>query len=97
MDFEKMSENLQKILMNAVNDAKANQHASVDTIDVLEAMFKADILDGLFDRLNVDKKLALTIIADEEKKIVKSSSQNINLSNEVQKSIDMLEGEDNAK
>ncbi|WP_289108363.1 ATP-dependent Clp protease ATP-binding subunit [uncultured Dubosiella sp.] len=88
MDFEKMSENLQKILMNAVNDAKANQHASVDTIDVLEAMFKADILDGLFDRLNVDKKLALTIIADEEKKIVKSSSQNINLSNEVQKSID---------
>ena len=68
MDFEKMSENLQKILMNAVNDAKANQHASVDTIDVLEAMFKADILDGLFDRLNVDKKLALTIIADKKKK-----------------------------
>jgi len=88
MDFEKMSENLQKILMNAVNDAKANQHASVDTIDVLEAMFKSEILDGLFDRIDVDKKLALTIIADEEKKIVKSSSQNINLSNEVQKSID---------
>ncbi len=83
MDFEKMSENLQKILMNAVNDAKANQHASVDTIDVLEAMFKSEILDGLFDRVDVDKKLALTIIADEEKKIVKSSSQNINLSNEV--------------
>ena len=88
MDFEKMSENLQKILMNAVNDAKANQHASVDTIDVLEAMFKSEILDGLFDRLNVDKKLALTIIAEEEIKIAKSSSQNINLSNEVQKSID---------
>lgn len=84
----KMSENLQKILMNAVNDARANQHASVDTIDVLEAMFKSEILDGLFDRINVDKKLALTIIAEEEKKIAKSSSQNINLSNEVQKSID---------
>ena len=35
MEFDKMSENLQKILMNAVNDAKAAQHASVDTIDVL--------------------------------------------------------------
>lgn len=88
MEFDKMSENLQKILMNAVNDAKAAQHASVDTIDVLEAMFKSEILDGLFDRLNVDKKLALTVIAQEEKKIAKSSSANINLSSEVQKSID---------
>lgn len=88
MDYDKMSENLQKILMNAINDAKANQHASVDTIDVLEAMFKSEILDGLFDRLNVDKKLALTIISEEEKKIAKSSSVNINLSSEVQKSID---------
>lgn len=88
MEYEKMSEALQKILMNAVNNARANEHASVDTIDVLEAMFKEDILDGLFDRLNVDKKLALTIIADEEKKIVKSRTQNLNLSNEVQKSIE---------
>lgn len=44
MDYEKMSENLQKILMNAVNDARANQHASVDTIDVLEAMFKLSLI-----------------------------------------------------
>lgn len=57
MEFEKMSENLQRILMQAVNDAKAHQHASVDTIDVLEAIFKDEALNGLFDRLNVDKKL----------------------------------------
>lgn len=88
MEFEKMSENLQRILMQAVNDAKANQHTSVDTIDVLEAMFKDDILNGLFDRLNVDKKTALQIIAAEEKNIVKSNSANVNLSNEVQKSIE---------
>ena len=88
MEFEKMSENLQRILMQAVNDAKANQHASVDTIDVLEAMFKDDILNGLFDRLNVDKKTALQIIAAEEKNIVKSNSTNVNLSSEVQKSIE---------
>lgn len=88
MEFEKMSENLQRVLMQAVNDAKANQHASVDTIDVLEAMFKDDILNGLFDRLNVDKKTALQIIAAEEKNIVKSNSTNVNLSSEVQKSIE---------
>lgn len=88
MEFEKMSENLQRVLMQAVNNAKANKHASVDTIDVLEAIFKDDILNGLFDRLNVDKKTALQIIADEEKNIVKSNSANVNLSNEVQKSIE---------
>jgi ATP-dependent Clp protease ATP-binding subunit ClpB len=83
-----MSENLQRVLMQAVNDAKANKHASVDTIDVLEAIFKDDTLNGLFDRLNVDKKTALQIIATEEKNIVKSNSANVNLSNEVQKSIE---------
>lgn len=88
MDFEKMSENLQRILMQAVNDAKARSHASVDTIDVLEAIFKDDVLNGLFDRLNVNKKTALQVIAEEEKNIVKSSSANVNLSNEVQKSIE---------
>ena len=88
MEFEKMSENLQKIIMDAVNEAKAKQHASVDTIDVLEAIFKSDVLNGLFDRLNVNKQTALQIIREEEKSIVKSSSANINLSNEVQKSIE---------
>lgn len=88
MEFEKMSENLQRVIMQAVNDAKAKQHASVDTIDVLEAIFKDDILNGLFDRLNVNKKTALQVIHDEEKNIVKSSSANVNLSNEVQKSIE---------
>lgn len=88
MEFEKMSENLQRIIMQAVNDAKAKQHASVDTIDVLEAIFKDDVLNGLFDRLNVKKKTALQVIGEEEKNIVKSSSANINLSNEVQKSIE---------
>jgi ATP-dependent Clp protease ATP-binding subunit ClpB len=88
MEYEKMSEALQRVLMNAVNDAKASEHASVDTIDVLKAIFKEDILDGLFDRLNVDKNLALTIIDQEEKNIAKSRSANINLSNEVQKSIE---------
>lgn len=88
MEFEKMSENLQRIIMQAVNFAKEHKHASVDTIDVLHAIFEDDILNGLFDRLNVNKKTALQVIRDEEKNIVKSNSANVNLSNEVQKSIE---------
>ncbi len=88
MEFEKMSENLQRVIMQAVNFAKEQKHASVDTIDVLHAIFEDDILNGLFDRLNVNKKTALQVIRDEEKNIVKSNSANVNLSNEVQKSIE---------
>ena len=85
VNFEQMSERLQKILMNAVNDAKNNQHASVDTIDVLKAIFEDDILDGLYDRLSVNKQRALSILAEEESKISKTSAQNLNFSNEMQK------------
>mgnify|MGYP003377027541 CR=1 FL=1 len=85
MEFDKMSENLQRIIVQALNEAKSKQHSSVDTIDILEAIFKEDTLNGLFDRLNVDKKQALQIIAQEEANIVKSNSANLNFSNEVHK------------
>ncbi|MDB7989563.1 AAA family ATPase [Faecalicoccus pleomorphus] len=88
VNFEQMSERLQKILMESVNLAKSYQHASVDTIDVLEAIFKDDVLDGLYDRLQVDKNKALQIIAQENSRIAKSSTANLNLSNEVQQSME---------
>ena len=88
VNFEQMSERLQKVLMNAINEAKTNQHASIDTIDVLKAIFEDDILDGLMSRLNINKQQALSIIAEEESKISKTSSQNLNFSNEMQKSFD---------
>ena len=91
MEFDKMSENLQRIIVQALNEAKSKQHSSVDTIDILEAIFKEDTLNGLFDRLNVDKKQALQIIAQEEANIVKSNSANLNFSNEVQKSFETAE------
>ena len=88
VNFEQMSERLQKILMESVNLAKSYQHASVDTIDVLEAIFKDDVLDGLYDRLQVDKNKALQIIAQENSRIAKSSTTNLNFSNEVQQSME---------
>lgn len=47
MNIDQMSERLQKILMDAINLAKSNQHPSVDTVDMLETIFKDDVLDGL--------------------------------------------------
>ena len=88
MNNDKISERLQTVLMNAVNSAQSRQHPSVDTIDVLEAIFKDDILNGLFERVNVDKQRALSIIEEENRHISRASSSQLNLSNEVQKSIE---------
>lgn len=40
MNIEQMSERLQKILMDAINLAKSNQHPSVDTVDMLETILR---------------------------------------------------------
>lgn len=88
MNNDKISERLQTVLMNAVNSAQSRQHPCVDTIDVLEAIFKDDILNGLFERVNVDKQRALSIIEEENRHISRASSSQLNLSNEVQKSLE---------
>lgn len=88
MNNDKISERLQTVLMNAVNSAQSRQHPSVDTIDVLEAIFKDDILNGLFERVNVNKQRALSIIEEENRHISRASSSQLNLSNEVQKSLE---------
>ena len=88
MNIDQMSERLQKILMDAINLAKSNQHPSVDTVDMLETIFKDDVLDGLFERIGLDKTRALQMIQQESNRVAKSSTSNINLSNEVQKSFE---------
>ncbi len=88
MNYEQMSERLQKALMEAVNLAKSNEHPSVDTVDLLEVILKDDSLDGLLDRIGMDKSKALEIVQNESRRVAKSSNANINLSNEVQKSFD---------
>lgn len=88
MNIDQMSERLQKILMDAVNLAKSNQHPSVDTVDMLETIFKDDVLDGLFERIGLDKGRALQMVQQESNRVAKSSTSNINLSNEVQKSFE---------
>ena len=78
MNIEQMSERLQKILMDAINLAKSNQHPSVDTVDMLETIFKDDVLDGLFERIGLDKARALQMVQKESNRVAKSSTSNIN-------------------
>ena len=91
MNYEKMSEKLQQILMRAVEICKSYGHASVDTIQLLKAIFEDEVLDGLFKRLNVDKREALALIDEEMNRIARASNTNPQLTQEVVRSFDEAE------
>ena len=91
MNYEKMSEKLQQILMRAVEICKSYGHASVDTIQLLKAIFEDEVLDGLFKRLNVDKREALALIDDEMNRIARASNTNPQMTQEVVRSFDEAE------
>ena len=91
MNFDKMSEKLQEIIMQAVEICKSYQHTTVDTIQMLKAIFEHDVLDGLFKRLNIDKTRALTLIDQEMNRVATSSNVNQQLSNEVAQSFSKAE------
>lgn len=83
MNFEKMSEKLQMIIMRGVELCKSYQHATLDTIQMLKVIFEDEVLDGLFKRLNIDKQKALQIIDQELNNIATSSNVNPQFSSAV--------------
>ena len=91
MNFDKMSEKLQEIIMQAVEICKSYQHTTVDTIQMLKAIFEHDVLDGLFKRLTIDTTRALTLIDQEMNRVATSSNVNPQLSNEVAQSFSRAE------
>ena len=91
MNYEKMSEKLQQILMRAVEICKSYGHANVDTIQLLKAIFEDEVLDGLFKRLNIGKREALALIDEEMNRIARASNTNPQLTQEVARSFDEAE------
>lgn len=83
MNFENMSEKLQAVIMRALEICKSYSHASLDTIQMLKAIFEEDVLDGLFKRLNIDKQRALQIIDQEMNSIATTSNANPQFSSAV--------------
>lgn len=91
MNFEKMSEKLQEVIMQAVEICKSYQHTTIDTIQMLKAIFENEVLDGLFKRLNIDKARALSMIDAEMNRVASSSNANPQFSNEVAQSFNKAE------
>lgn len=86
MDFEKMSQKLQEVIMQALEIGKSYSHTSIDTLHMLKAIFENDVLDGLFSRLNLDKGKALLILNQEINSIATSNGAQPQLSNAVAQS-----------
>ena len=91
MNFEQMSEKLQQIIVEAAEISRSYGHANVDTIQMLKAIFEDDVLDGLFRRLNIDKRQALSTIDAEMGRIARVSQSNPQLSQEVAQSFDQAQ------
>ncbi len=93
MNFEKMSEKLQEVIMQAIEICKSYQHPTIDTIQLLKAIFENDVLDGLFKRLQLDKQTALTMIDEEMNRVARVSNGNTQpqFSNEAMKAFQKAE------
>ncbi|MBQ7223828.1 MAG: AAA family ATPase [Erysipelotrichaceae bacterium] len=61
MDINSFSESLQSIVMKALEQATTSHHTEITTVHLLYQIFSTDTIDGLFKRLNIDKKEGLEI------------------------------------
>ncbi len=56
MNVEQMTEQLQQIIVQALTDAQQNRNSELTPEHVLNAVLKSDAADGIWSRLNIDKK-----------------------------------------
>lgn len=87
MNFERMSEKLQAMMMNALEICRGAHNSTLDTIHLLKAIFADDVLNGLFLRLHIDKQKALEIIDAEMARVAVSDTANPQLSSAVSEAL----------
>lgn len=76
MNMEEMTEQLQQVFVKAVNLAQDAGNAELCMEHILAAMLEDDGLDGIFERLNLDKNTLVSIVKDYAKQLpVVSNSQ----------------------
>ncbi|MBQ1506141.1 MAG: AAA family ATPase [Erysipelotrichales bacterium] len=63
MDFDKLSEALQRIVMKAFELARNSNHAVITSVHMYKAILNDEIVDGLIDRLGM-KKREMTAMTD---------------------------------
>ena len=69
MDINQFSENLQSIVMKALQQATTSRHTEITTVHMLYQIFSDSTIDGLLNRIGVDKSESLKICADHMKNI----------------------------
>ncbi|MEG0313712.1 MAG: AAA family ATPase [Erysipelotrichaceae bacterium] len=74
MNFENMSETLQQVIIKAIELTKTLHHNDVDVIHLLKTIFEEKVLDGLFNRVQIDKLQALDVIDTQLNNISKTDS-----------------------
>lgn len=74
MNIEQMTEQLQSIIMNALMIAQQNHNSELSIIHVLKSMLENDVLDGIWQRLNIDKQLPLNDVNKALNQIAKTST-----------------------
>lgn len=61
MEFEKMSENVQQIIINAQKNAIAQQHYSIDVAQLMEALLASGFVDKFIERAKIDQARLMSI------------------------------------
>lgn len=62
MNIEQMTEILQHIMMNAITKAQSSRNAELSCEHILAAMIEEGSLDGIFERLDIDKDEVLKLV-----------------------------------
>ncbi len=55
MDIEKMTEQLQSVIVKSVNNARENHNPELTIAHILQAIESENVLEGIWSRLNVDE------------------------------------------
>lgn len=74
MDIEKMTEALQHIMMKAVEHATNAKNSEISAEHILIAMLEDDGLDGIFERLHLDKMQLLKVVNKYQQQLPSTTS-----------------------
>ena len=64
MNIEQMTEQLQNIIMLAVTSARERMNSEIAAEHILHAMAEDDALDGIWQRINVDRDELVKVTED---------------------------------
>ncbi len=73
MDIEKMTEQLQSVIVRGLTEAKERQNPEITNAHILHAMESENVLEGIWMRLHVDQSILLKMIEEELDTLPKSN------------------------